>query len=65
MNNMKQDRNPGWGRGTAVQWAAIGAYAIPLQPVSPRSGLWQANNLHGERFTQCLDFLLKDIAKKH
>jgi len=52
-------------QSTGAQWAAIQAYAITLQPVSRRSGLWQANNLRGEPFTECLDFLLKDIAKKH
>jgi len=62
---MEQDRIPGWKQSTAAQWAAIQAYAITLQPVSRRSGLWQANNLCGERFTECLDLLLKDIAKKH
>ena len=62
---MEQDRIPGWKQSTATQWAAIQAYAITLQPVSRRSGLWQANNLRAERFTECLDFLLKDIANKH
>ena len=33
--------------------------------VSQRSGLWQANNPRGERFTEYLDSLLKAIAKKH
>jgi len=59
------ERIPGWKQSTAAQWTAIQAYAITLQPVSQRSGLWQANNLCGERFTECLHFLLKDIAKKH
>jgi len=62
---MEQDRIPGWNQSTAAPWAAIPAYAITLQPVSRRSALWQANNLCGERFTECLDFLLNDIAKKH
>ena len=62
---MEQDRIPGWKQSTAAQWAAIQAYAITLQPVSRRSGLWQANNLCGERFTECLDLLLKEIAKNH
>jgi len=44
---------------------AIQAHALTLWPVSQRPGLGQANNLHGERFTECLDLLLKDIAKKH
>jgi len=62
---MEQDRIPGWKQSRGAQWAAIQAYAITLQPVSRRSGLWQANNLRRERFTECLDLLLKDIAKKH
>jgi len=62
---MDQDRITGWKQSTAAQRAAILAYAITLQPTGWRSGLWQANNLSGEHFTECLDFLLKDIAKKH
>jgi len=62
---MEQDRIPGWKQSTAAQWAAIQAYAITLQPVSRRLARLQANNVCGERFTECLDFLLKDIAKKH
>jgi len=61
---MKQDWIPWWKQSTAAQWAAIQAHALTLQRVRQRSGLWQANNPCGERFTQCLDFLLKDIAKK-
>jgi len=45
--------------------AAIQADALTLGPVSLRLGLWQPNNRRGERFTECLDLLLKDIAKKH
>jgi len=62
---MKQDRIPGWKQSTAAQWVAIQAHALTLWPVSQKSGLWQADNPRGERFTECLDFLLKDIAKKH
>jgi len=62
---MEQDRITGWKQSTAGQWAAIQAHALTLQPVSQRSGLWQANNPRGEHFTECLDLLLKDIAKKH
>ena len=62
---MEHDRIPGWKQSTAGQWAAIRAHALTLRPVSQRSGLWQANNPRGERFTECLDFLLKDIAKNH
>ena len=62
---MEQDRIPGWKQSTAGQWAAIQPEALTLWPVSQRSGLRQANNPCVERFTQCFDFLLKDIAKKH
>ena len=44
---------------------AIQAHALTLRPVSLRLGLWQANNPRTEPFTECLDLLLKDIAKKH
>jgi len=62
---MEQDRIPGWKQSTAGQWAAIQAHALTLRPVSQRSRLWQVNNPRGECFTECLDLLLKDIAKKH
>jgi len=61
----EQDRIPGWKQSTAGKWAAIQAHALTLRPVSLRSGLWQANNPRGECFTECLDFLLKGIVKKH
>jgi len=62
---MEQDRIPGWKGSTATQWAAIQAYALAPPPVTVRAVLWQTDTARGERFTQCLDFLLKDIAKKH
>jgi len=62
---IEQDRIAGWKQSTAAKWAAIHGYAITIQPVSRSSRLWQANNLRGERFTESLDLLLKDIAKKH
>ena len=62
---MEQDRIPGWKQSTAAQWAAIYAHALTLRPVSQRSGLWQVDNPRGERFTECLDLLLKDIAKRY
>ena len=62
---MEQDRIPGWKQSTAGQWAAIQAHALTLHPVSQRSGLWQANNPRGARFTECLNLLLNEIAKKH
>jgi len=62
---MEQDRIPGWKQSTAAQWAAIQAHALTFRPFSQMSGLWQADNPRGERFTECLDLLLKDIAKKY
>jgi len=62
---MEQDRIPGWKQSTAAQWAAIQAHALTLRRVSQRSGLWQADNPLGEHFTECLNLLLMDIAKKH
>jgi len=64
-SKMEQDRIPGSKQSTAAQWAAIQAHALTLRPVSQRSGLWQADNPRGARFTEWLDLLLKDIAKKH
>ena len=62
---MEQDKIPGWRQSTAAQWAAIQAYSLTLPPISNRAGLWETNTPRGERFTECLNFLLKDIAKKH
>jgi len=62
---MEQDRIAGWKQSTAAQWAAIQAHALTLRPVSKRSGIWQADNPRGERFTECLHLLLKEIAKTH
>jgi len=62
---MEQERIPGWNQSTAAQGAAIQAHALTLRPVSQSSGLWQAENLRPECFTQYLDFVLNDIAKKH
>ena len=62
---MEQDKIPRWRQSTAAQWAAIQAYSLTLPPISNRAGLWETNTPRGQRFTECLNFLLKDIAKKH
>jgi len=62
---MEQDRIPGQQGSTAAQWAAIQGYALGTPPVKVMAALWQTDTARGERFTKCLDFLLKDIAKKH
>ena len=62
---MEQDRIPGFVGSTADQWAAIQAHALTIPPVPHRAPLWQTNTRRGQRFTECFDYLLKDIAKKH
>jgi len=63
-SKMDQDRILGWTGSTAAQWAAIQVYALATLPVTVRAALWQTDSAWGERFTQYLHFLLKDIAKK-
>jgi len=62
---MEQDRIPGWKGSTAAQWAAIQAYTLATLPVTVRAALWQTDTALGKHFTECLDYLLKEIAKKH
>lgn len=64
---MEQDRIRGRKLATPEQWAAIQAYALTVEPLASngRAALWQQNSNAGLRFTECLDFLLKDIARKH
>ena len=62
---MEQDRILGWKRSTAAQWAAIQAHGLTIPPVPNRAALWQTNSNRGRRFTECFDYLLRDIAKKH
>lgn len=62
---MEQQRIPGFVGSTADQWAAIQAHALTLPPVPHRAPLWQTNTRRGQRFTECFDYLLRDIAKKH
>jgi len=62
---MEQNRIPGRKGSTAAQWTAIQVYALATPPVTVRAALWQSDTAWGKRFTQSLDFLLKNIAKKH
>jgi len=66
---MEQDRIPSWRQSTDAQWAAIQAHCLTLAPVatpgSGRAALWRTDTVRGRHFTECLDFLLKDVAKKH
>ena len=64
---MLQDRICGWALATQEQWAAIQADGLFLEPLASngRAALWQDDTRSGQRFTECYDYLLKDIAKKH
>jgi len=62
---MEHDSILGRKGSRAAQWATIQAYARATPPVTVRAALWQTDTARGERFTEYLDFLLKDIAKKH
>jgi len=62
---MEQERIPGFVGSTADQWAAIQAHALTIPPVPHRAPLWQTNTRRGQGFTECFDYLLRDIAKKH
>ena len=66
-HRMRQDRIRGWALATPEQWAAIQAYGLSLEPLASngRAALWQEDTRSGQRFTECYDYLLKDIAKKH
>ncbi|KAG0123719.1 hypothetical protein HOY82DRAFT_544085 [Tuber indicum] len=61
----EQNRIRGWKLATPDQWAAIQAYALTIEPLASngRAALWQQNSNAGLRFTECLDFLLKDISR--
>ena len=64
--NIEQDRIPYFVGSTADQWAAIWTYALTVPPVVPhRAPLWQTNTRRDQRFTECFDFLRRDIARKH
>ena len=62
---MEQERIPGFVGSTADKWAAIQAHALTLPPVPHRAPLWQTNTRRGQRFTECFDYLPRDIVKKH
>jgi len=60
----EHDGNLGWKGSTTTQWAAIQEYTLATSPVTVRGAEWQTDTAWDEHFTECLDFLLKDIAKK-
>ena len=63
---MEHDRIPGFVGSTADQWAPIQTYALTVPPIVPHSApLWATNTRRGQRYTECFDFWLRDIARKH
>jgi len=66
---MEQERIPSGRQSTDAQWAAIQAHSLTLAPVATPGGgravLWQTDTVRGRRFTECLNLLLKEVAKKH
>ena len=64
---MQQDGIPSRALATTEQWTAIQAYGLSLEPLASnvRAALWQQDTNSGLRFTECYDYLLRDIAKKH
>jgi len=62
---MEQEGILGFVGSTADQWAAIQAHALTIPSVPHRAPLWQTNTRRGQQFTECFDYLLRDIAKKH
>ena len=64
---MERQGISGYKHSTPAQWAAIQAYALTVEPIASNgmAAHWEANTNRGRRFTECLDFLLKDVAKKH
>jgi len=62
---MEQERIPGFLCTTADQWAAFQAHALTMPPVPHRAPLWQTNTRRGQRFTDCFDYLPRDIANNH
>ena len=64
-HKIEQERIPGFVGSTADLWAAIQAHALTIPPVSHRAPLWQTNTRRGQWFTECFDYLLRDIAEKY
>ena len=64
-HKMAQERIPGFVGSTANKRAAIQAHALTILHVPHRALLWQTNTRRRQRFTECFDYLLRDIAKKH
>ena len=64
---MQQDCIRGWALATTEQWAAIEVYGLSLEPLASNSSvaLWQEDIRSGQHFTECDDYLLRNIAKKH
>ena len=66
-HRMQQDGIPSRALANPEHWTAIQKYGMSLEPLASnsRAALWQQDTNSGLRFTECYDFLLRDIAKKH
>ena len=63
---MEHEGIPGFVGSTADQWAAIEKYGLTVPSMVPhRAPLWHNNTRQGQWYTECLDFLLRNIARKH
>ena len=66
-HRMQQDGIPSRVLATPEQWTAIQAYGLFLEPLASngRAALWQQDTNSALRFTECYNYLVRDIAKKH
>ena len=64
---MQQHGIPSWALATPEQWTAIQVYGLSLEPLASngRAALWQQDTNSGLPFTECYDYLLRDLVKKH
>ena len=64
---MEREGIRGYKDATPAQWAAIQAYALTVEPIASNgmAAYWEAESNRRRHFTECLVFLLKDVAKKH
>src|SRR5437879_2727426 len=64
---MEHEGIHGYKDASTAQWATIQAYDLMVEPIASNgmAAYWEADSNWGRCFTECLDFLLKDVAKKH
>ncbi|RPB03034.1 hypothetical protein L873DRAFT_1787191 [Choiromyces venosus 120613-1] len=64
---MEREGIQSFRHSSAAQWARLQVYALTIEPIASngRAQFWEKDTPRGRRFTECLDYLLKDVAKKH